>query len=48
MPRKGRIHIEGGIYHVIQRGIERREIFKDNKDREEFLNRLAEGIKDTG
>jgi REP element-mobilizing transposase RayT len=48
MPRQGRINIEGGIYHVIQRGIERGEIFKDNADREEFLRRLAEGLKGTG
>ena len=47
MPRQGRINIEGGVYHVIQRGIERRELFKDNKDREEFLRRLAEGLKQT-
>lgn len=48
MPRQGRINIEGGIYHVIQRGIERRDIFKDEADREEFLRRLAEGLKNTG
>ena len=48
MPRHGRINIEGGIYHVIQRGIERRDVFKDNADREEFLRRLAEGLKQTG
>ncbi|MCB4791209.1 MAG: transposase [Elusimicrobia bacterium] len=47
MPRQGRINIEGGIYHVIQRGIERREIFKDDADREEFLRRLAEGLENT-
>jgi len=48
MPRQGRINIEGGIYHVIQRGIERREIFKDDADREEFIRRLEEGLKETG
>src|SRR3989339_835354 len=48
MPRQGRINIEGGIYHVIQRGKERREIFKDDADREEFLGRLAGGLKETG
>ncbi|MBN1823863.1 MAG: transposase [Endomicrobiales bacterium] len=48
MPRKGRISIEGGIYHVIQRGLERREIYKDDADREEFLRRLSEGLKETG
>ncbi len=48
MPRQGRINIEGGIYHVIQHGIKCREIYKDNADREEFIRRLAEGIKATG
>ena len=48
MPRQGRINIEGGIYHLIQRGLERREIFKDDKDREEFLRRLAVGLEHTG
>ncbi len=36
MPRQGRINIEGGLYHVIQRGVERRKLFKDCKDRREF------------
>lgn len=48
MPRQGRINIEGGIYHVIQRGIERKAIFKDDADREEFLLRLSVGLKETG
>jgi len=48
MPRQGRINIEGGIYHVIQRGIERKAIFRDDRDREEFIGRLAEGLKETG
>lgn len=48
MPRQGRINVEAGVYHVIQRGIERREIFLDNFDREGFILRLAEGLKQTG
>ena len=47
MPRQGRINIKGGIYHVIQRGIEKRDIFRDNNDREQFLHRLGEGLKET-
>ncbi|MCX5782209.1 MAG: transposase [Elusimicrobia bacterium] len=31
----------------MQRGIERREIFKDDDDRREFLRRLGEGLKQT-
>lgn len=47
MPRQGRIHIAGGIYHVIARGIERKTIFKDVKDRREFLRRLSLGLSKT-
>jgi putative transposase len=48
MPRHKRLEISSGICHVIQRGIERREIFKDDADREEFLRRLEEGLNATG
>ena len=48
MPRKGRLNIPGGIYHVMQRGMERTELFKDEGNREESLKRLSEGLKRTG
>jgi REP element-mobilizing transposase RayT len=48
MSRQGRLHLEGGIYHVIQRGIERRELFKNDSDREEFIKRLIESLKYSG
>ncbi len=48
MPRHRRLEIPGGIYHVITRGIEQREIFKDDEDREDFLRRLGEAIVKTG
>ncbi|MFH1260200.1 MAG: transposase [Elusimicrobiota bacterium] len=47
MPRHRRLEIPGAVYHVITRGLERREIFKDDQDREEFLSRLEIAIKDT-
>jgi REP element-mobilizing transposase RayT len=40
MSRPIRIEIEGGWYHVISRGIERRDIFRDDSDRIDFLERL--------
>ena len=40
MSRPIRIEIEDGWYHVISRGIERREIFRDDSDRTDFLERL--------
>ncbi|MHB8142761.1 MAG: transposase [Thermoleophilia bacterium] len=41
MPRKPRIDAPGLFYHVIARGIERREIFCDERDRQKFLERLG-------
>ncbi|MFH1630178.1 MAG: transposase, partial [Pseudomonadota bacterium] len=41
MPRKTRIDVPGALHHVIGRGIERREIFFDDQDRENFLERLG-------
>lgn len=41
MPRLARLDAPGVLHHVIIRGIERRNIFKDNKDRDNFLGRLA-------
>ena len=48
MPRNKRLHIPGGIYHVISRGIERRDIFSDNVERKEFLSRLENVLQKTG
>ncbi|OEU65234.1 MAG: transposase [Desulfobacterales bacterium PC51MH44] len=48
MPRKSRIDAPGALHHVIARGIERRKIFKDNQDRDDFLNRLGNIITQTG
>jgi putative transposase len=42
MPRQPRLDLPGLLYHVIARGIERREIFGDDRDRETFVDRLGE------
>ena len=41
MPRQPRLDVPGLLQHVMARGIERRDIFKDDKDRKAFLDRLA-------
>ncbi len=41
MPRLARLDAPGVLHHVIIRGIERRNIFRDNKDRDNFLERLG-------
>jgi REP element-mobilizing transposase RayT len=48
MPRHRRLEVPGAVYHVITRGIERRDIFIDKGDYEEFLRRLKEGLESTG
>lgn len=40
MPRKTRIEIEGGLYHVITRGNDRKNIFHAREDHDKFLQLL--------
>ncbi len=47
MPRQGRLHIPGGCYHVMGRGLERRRIFAGIEDKRDFLERLGEGLEHT-
>ncbi len=46
MARPLRIHYEGAWYHITCRGNERSQIFRDNKDRQKFLNLLGERSKE--
>jgi hypothetical protein len=41
MPRKAGIDAPGEPHRIIVRGIERKAIFKDDTDRENFLDRLS-------
>ena len=45
MPRQGRLHIPGGYYHVMGRGLERRRIFESAVDKKNVLVRLGEGLE---
>lgn len=40
MPRQARIDGAGTLHHIICRGIERKEIFSDDQDRDDFVSRL--------
>ena len=42
MPRLARLDAPGVLHHVLIRGIERRNIFRDNQDRDNLLNRVAD------
>ncbi|MDX1707533.1 MAG: transposase [Desulfobacterales bacterium] len=47
MPRKARIDAPGALQHIICRGIERRNIFSDNKDKKGFVERLGRVLSET-
>ena len=42
MPRQARLDAPGALHHVMGRGIERTNIFRTDRDRDDFLNRLAD------
>ncbi len=47
MPRQPRLDIPGLLQHVIVRGIERRNIFRNNDDRQDFVDRLSALLVET-
>ncbi len=47
MPRKARIDAPGAFHHIICRGLERRVIFTDDEDRNEFVSRLRRVLTET-
>ena len=47
MPRLARLDAPGVLHHIMIRGIERRKIFRNKKDREDFLDRLGKLLPET-
>jgi putative transposase len=47
MPRQARLDAPGTLHHVMIRGIEGKAIFRDNRDRKEFVSRLGNLSKET-
>lgn len=41
MPRPPRLEFPGAVYHVTARGNDRRPVFRDDRDREDYLARIA-------
>jgi REP element-mobilizing transposase RayT len=41
MPRKARLDVPGTLHHIIIRGIERRRIVSDDRDRDNFVSRIG-------
>lgn len=48
MPRHKRIDVPGAVHHIIIRGLNRQDIFLDDKDRADFLGRLETALSQTG
>ena len=48
MPRLARLDIAGLLQHVIVRGIEQRDIFKDDRNRQLFVDRFSSLLFETG
>jgi len=48
MPRQARLDAPGTLHHVMVRGIEKRRIVDDGKDRGAFMGRLGEAAAATG
>src|SRR5256886_8427590 len=48
MARKLRVQYAGAIYHVLNRGDRREPIFRDDRDRQRFLDTLGETCGKTG
>ncbi len=46
MPRLARLDAPGVLHHVMGRGIERREIFRSDIDRNDFIGRLSTLARD--
>jgi len=44
MARRARVEYPGAVYHVIIRGNQRQRIFRDDRDREKYLEILS-GLK---
>ena len=47
MPRKARIDAPGALHHIIVRGIEQCQIFRDDRDRDQFIQRFSDILTDT-
>lgn len=48
MARRLRVQYEGAIYHLMNRGDRREDIFHDDQDRQRFLKTLGEACEKTG
>lgn len=48
MPRQPRLDVPGALHHIIVRGNNKADIFKDDEDRIRFIDRLGKNITEAG
>jgi putative transposase len=46
MPRRARLDIPGALHHIMLRGIDKSDIFKDDQDKSLFVERLGQNLID--
>ena len=46
MPRQARLDIPGALHHIMVRGINKSDIFKDDEDKSRFVERLGQNVID--
>jgi putative transposase len=47
MPRKRRLDLYGALHRVMARGIERGPIFRNDRGRQDFIDRLGKLVEET-
>ncbi len=46
MPRQARLDIPGALHHIMVRGIDKSNIFRDEEDKARFLERLGQNVEE--
>lgn len=44
MPRQARLDVPGALHHIMVRGIDKSDIFRDDEDKARFLERLGQNV----
>ena len=44
MPRQARLDVPGALHHIMVRGIDKTNIFRDDEDKARFLERLGQTV----
>ncbi len=47
MPRQARIDAPGALHHLIKRGIEKQSIFRDDRDKDSFIEFIGNEVQKT-